>query len=54
MCCMVAVSNGMQAVKLRTNKILRFLTRGVGLTYVDLCNGQKIMVVVHVRDARTA
>ena len=45
---LVAVSKGMRAVKLCTNKILQVLNWRCRLTQVDLYNGRKTVVVVVV------
>jgi len=45
---LVAVSKGMRAVKLCTNKILQVLNWSCRLTQVDLYNGRKTVVVVVV------
>jgi len=43
---LAAVSKGMRAVKLCTNKILQFLKWRCRLMQVDLYNGYKMVVVV--------
>jgi len=45
---LVAVSEGMRAVQLCPDKLLRFLTGGAGITQVVLCNGHKAAVNVNV------
>jgi len=47
---LVAVSKGMRAVKLCTNKILQVLNWRCWLTQVDLHNGRKMVVAVVVRN----
>ena len=46
----VAISKGMQALKLCSSKILQFLTRVLAkmVDLFDLCIGHKMVVVVHI------
>jgi len=45
---MVVVSEGVQAVKLCTNRILQFVSWGCQLMQVELYNGRKMVVVIVV------
>jgi len=45
---MVVVSEGVQAVKLCTNRILQFVSCGCQLMQVELYNGRKMVVVIVV------